>query len=109
MYGSAVKVDGTIELCKIGDIFYRIGSMATGNITKIVITDIKHYPHCVYKDNQHHSYFNRTLLATCFKTEEEAKQELQKRKAITEKRKRLKEYEKLLNEKLGIENHYILK
>lgn len=109
MYGPAKIVDGTTKLCEVGDIFYRVGSTNTDEITKITIIEIKCYGHYVYKDDKKHSYFNRTLLASCFKTEAEARLELQKRRAITEKKKRLKEYERLLNEKLNLKDHFIIK
>ena len=100
------KAEDCIRLCEIGDILYRVGKHG---IEKITITQIHQYPHCVYKDNQGHSYFNRNINKTCFKTEKEAEEEMQKRDRIIEKRKLLKEYEKELNEKLNIVDHYIVK
>ena len=56
-----------------------------------------------------HSYFNHNLVKSCFKTEEEAKEEMKNREYIAEKRKLLKKYEKELNEKFNIKNHFIIK
>lgn len=71
--------------------------------------DIKHYPHCVYKDDYGHSYFNDTISKSCFKTEEEATQEIERREKILEKKKLLKKYEVELNERFNIKNHFIVK
>ena len=95
-----------IELFKIGDILYRVGKE---DISQITIMDIKHYPHCVYKDDYGRSYYNHTIRKSCFKTLEEAKQEVQRRENIAKKRKYLKEYELQLNEQLNIQNHFIVK
>ena len=61
------KTDETIELCKVGDTLYRVGKHG---ITKITIIEIDHFPHCVYRDDQGHSYFNHTMEKSCFKTKE---------------------------------------
>ena len=95
------------ELCKVGDIVYRLTK--TG-IEPITITEINHYPHSVYRGaNKYQSYFNRSFGKSIFKTKEEAEEALLKRERVVEKRKRLKEYEELLNEKLNLEGHFIVK
>ena len=91
---------------KVGDVLYRVGKYG---IDKITIIAIDHYPHSVYRDDHGHSYFDRTIHKSCFKTLEEAEKEVQKRKNIVEKRNKLKEYEIKLNQELGIENHFIVK
>ena len=94
------------QLFNEGDVLYRVGKYG---IDKVTITKVEHYPHCVYKDDHGHSYFNHNITKSCFKTQEEAKKEILKRKNIIEKRNRLKEYEIKLNEELGIENHFVVK
>lgn len=91
---------------KVGDVLYRVGKYG---IDKITIIKIDHYPHSVYRDDHGHSYFDRTIHKSCFKTLEEAEKEVQKRKNIVKKRNKLKEYEIKLNQELGIENHFIIK
>jgi hypothetical protein len=96
------------QLCEVGDTLYRVGAR-TNSIQRIKIVRIEHYPHCVYRDDAGHSYFNRSLSKSCFKTEEDAEAELHRREAIVSKRKLLKEYEVELNKILGLEDHYIIK
>lgn len=95
-----------IDLCEVGDILYKVGKKG---IKVITITDIRHYPHTVYEDDAGYSYFNRSIIKSCFNTKEEAEKEVQRLYNIQEKRKRLKEYEEKLNQELGIVNHYIIK
>lgn len=100
-------MDNCQDLCNVGDIVYRLTK--TG-IESITITEINHYPHSVYRGaNKYQSYFNRSFGKSIFKTKEEAEEALWKRERIVEKRKRLKEYEELLNEKLNLEGHFIVK
>lgn len=99
-------LDATEELYQEGDILYRVGR---DGVDKVTIIKVKHYPHCVYKDDHGHSYFNHNIEKSCFKTLEEAENEVQKRKNINIKRKKLKEYELSLNEEMHIENHFIVK
>lgn len=96
------------DLCSIGDTFYKI-KQNTNEIYKIRIVQIDHYPHSVYRDDRGYSYFNRTLQKTCFKTEEDAYKEILKRQNIKEKRELLKEYERELNMRFNLEDHYIIK
>jgi hypothetical protein len=100
-------IDDCEKLCEIGDMFYKINKQ--GIIKMITITDIKAYPHYVYTDNEKHTYFNRGLLNSCFKTLEEAKEAIHTQNMIVEKRKLLKQYEAELNEKFNIKDHIIIK
>lgn len=100
------KTDDYIKLCDVGDMLYRVSK---NGIELIRITKIDQYPHYIYKDDNGKSYFNHTLVKSCFKTEEEAEEEIRKRKSIAEKRRLLKEYERKLNEKFNIKDHYIVK
>ena len=95
-----------VKLYDVGDVLYRVRQKG---IDKIIITEVKAYPHYVYRDNLKHSYFNSSITKTCFKTYEEAVEEQKRREHIKEKRKLLKEYEKELNKKFNITNHYIVK
>ena len=96
----------TEQLFKEGDVLFRVGKYG---IDKVTIIEVKHYPHCVYKDDHGHSYFNRNIRNSCFETQEDAEKEIQRRKNIIEKRKMLKKYELKLNEEFGINNHFIIK
>lgn len=96
------------DLCSIGDTFYKI-KQNTNEIYKIRIVQIDHYLHSVYRDDRGYSYFNKTLLRTCFKTEEDAYKEILKRQNIKEKRELLKEYERELNMRFNLGDHYIIK
>lgn len=95
------------ELCKVNDVLFKIKK--DGTICPIKIIEMAHYPHTVYRDNFGNSYFNRGLFKNCFKTKEEAKKEIQRRELITQKRQLLKEYERELNKKLNLKDHYIVK
>ena len=94
------------DLYKVGDQLYRVGR---DGIELITIMKVLHYPHCVYKDDRGHSFYNRTIRKSCFDTEEEAEKEVRRRKHIIEKRQELKLYEAQLNEKYGLKNHFIVK
>lgn len=104
--GVKMKDRDTTQLFNEGDVLYRVGR---DGIDEVTIIAVHHYPHCVYKDDHGHSYFNHSISKSCFKTLEEAQKEQQKRENITKKRKMLKEYEIKLNYELGIENHFIIK
>lgn len=101
------KVDDTIQLCEVGDTFYKV--VKDYNIKEIKITEVLNYGHYVYRDDYGTSYFNRSILKNCFKTREEAEKEVHKRTCIINKRELLKEYEKQLNEEFGLQNHHIIK
>lgn len=101
-----MKKDETIELCEVGDILYKVGKRG---ITKITILEIDHFPHCVYRDDQGNSYFNHTLEKSCFKTKEAAEREMFRRACIAKKRILLKNYEKELNVRFSLEDHFIVK
>lgn len=100
-------IDDTIQLCEVGDVFYKLGKDL--KIKKIIIAEVIKYAHYVYRDTEGTSYFNRSIKKLCFKTEEEAKEEVYRRQRIIEKRQRLKEYEEVLNEELNLEGHFIVK
>lgn len=95
-----------IKLYNKGDVLYRVGKYG---IEKITIIDVESYPHYVYRDNKGRSYFNHSIVKSCFKTRKEAEAETQKRQNITKKRQMLKEYERKLNKELNIIDHYIVK
>lgn len=101
------KIDDYAKLCDVGDTFYRVCNDRIRLITiaKVEKMTLGHY---VYEDNDGHSYFNRALTKSCFKTEEEAKNEIQRRKKIKEKRNLLKEYERKLNKELGLKDHFVI-
>lgn len=95
------------ELCKVGDVVYRL---AKSGIEAITITKIEHYPHTVYRgENKHQSYFNRAFGKSLFQTKEEAEAELQRREKIAGKKLLLQNYERTLNEELNLEGHFIVK
>ncbi len=109
-------IDSKLQLCEVGDKLYRITKIYKSNefyIEPILITLANFtggtFGHWYYRDNKGRSYFNSNLHKRCFKTEEEAKQEIQNIKNIAKKRELLKKYEKEVNKKLNIENHYIIK
>lgn len=92
---------------KVGEVLYKVHK---SNITPITIKKIKTYPtHFVYVADNNVHYLSRTLIRSCFKTEEEAQKEFLKNKQIREKRELLKEYEKELNARYGLEDHRIIK
>lgn len=111
------KVDEKTQLLKKGDHAYRVTKIFKSDefyierieITLAEFTGSTSFGHWYYRDNKGRSYFNRYVGKSCFRTKEEAEQEMQKRKNIVKKRKLLKEYERKLNEELGIEDHYIIK
>lgn len=104
------KVDSTIKMCELGDTFYKISK---NEIIKITITNIRQnmFDTYIYSyDNIRSNYFfNKNIGITYFKTKEEAEQKLQEKEKITKKRKLLKEYERELNKKLDLKDHYIIK
>ena len=53
--------------------------------------------------------FERAFGKTIFLTLEDANKAIQNKISIAEKRKLLKEYERELNEKFGLEGHFIIK
>lgn len=104
-----IDIVDTIRQCKEGDIFYRIkkDEVIRVQITKITYHDrIGHYS---YEDDTGYHYFGRNFGKSLFKTEKEANDELYRRERVKEKRQRLREYEELLNEKLNLEGHFIVK
>ena len=108
----ATKKEDCIKLHDVGDILYRVSKGRKDSeykIEEITIIKVEAYPHYVYRDNTGHSYFNHSIIKSCFKTKEEAEQEVQRRKNITKKHQMLREYERELNKKLNLEGHYTIK
>ena len=112
-----MKNEDKIQLCEIGDNLFRVSKMYKSDelyVEPIVITVAEFtggpsFGHWYYRDNKGRSYFNRNINKSCFKTEEEAKQEIIRRNNVLLKRKMLKSYERKLNEELNIGDHYIVK
>lgn len=99
--------DNEKDLCKVGDTIYRL---TRSGVEPIVVTEINHYPHTVYKgEEKHTSYFNRSFGKTIFLTEEEAYDAQARRERISEKKQKLREYEEVLNKELKLEGHFIVK
>lgn len=94
------------QLCEVGDILYRV---CKNQISTIKIVDIVHYPHCVYRADNGNSYFNRAFGKTLFKTQEEASKSVHRSQYISEKRDLMRKYERELNKKFGLEDHFIIK
>ena len=98
-----------IKLCKKGDVLYRV-NCRSHYIDKITIMEVLEYStHFIYKDDHGHSYSNSNLMKNCFKTMQEAEEEVHQRKNIRTKRELLKNYEIKLNNELGIKNNFIIK
>ncbi len=97
-----------IKQCEEGDVYYKIkkNEVVQIQIVKIVYHDLGHYS---YRDTYDERYFGHSFGVSLFKTKEEAEEELYRRERVKEKRQRLKEYEELLNEKLRLEGHFIVK
>lgn len=95
------------DMCKVGDTVYRLSK---NGITETKVIEIEHYPHAVYKlAGWTDSYFDRAFGKTLFLTMEDANNAVRAKANIAEKRRLLKEYERELNEKLNLENHFIIK
>ena len=111
-----MKETDNIQLCEVGDKFYRVCKIYKKQewyLDKITIVEAKHvtgrFGHWYYHDDKGRSYFNRNIRSSCYKTQEEGEKEIQRRKNLIKKRELLKEYERKLNEELNIGNHYIIK
>lgn len=95
------------DMCKVGDTVYRLSK---NGITETKVIEIEHYPHAVYRlAGWADSYFDRAFGKTLFLTMEDANNAVRAKANIAEKRRLLKEYERELNEKLNLENHFIVK
>ena len=95
------------DICDVGDTVYRLSK---NGIVETKIAKIDHYPHAVYRlEGCPESCFERAFGKTIFLTLEEANKAVQDKNNIAEKRRLLKEYERELNEKLNIKDHYIIK
>lgn len=102
----SIRDNDCVQLFYENEILFRVGKYG---IEQIKIVKVEALPHYVYKDNKGRSYFNHSIIKSCFRTFDEALEEQRRRSAITEKRKMLKEYEKRLNDRFHIVNHYIVK
>ena len=102
----AIRDEDCVQLCEEGDVLYRISKHG---IDKVTIIQIFSYPHYVYKDNQGHTYFNRTIKKSCRKTLEEAQTEVKRRENIKVKKEMLKKYEAELNDMLNIGEQFYIK
>ena len=95
------------DICNVGDTVYRLSK---NGIVETKIAKIDHYPHAVYRlEGLSESYFERAFGKTIFLTLEDANKAMQNKISVAEKRKLLKEYERELNEKFGLEDHFIIK
>ena len=95
------------DICNIGDTVYRLSK---NGIMETKVVKIDHYPHAVYRlEGCYESYFERAFGKTIFLTLEDANKAIQNKISVAEKRKLLKEYERELNEKFGLEGHFIIK
>lgn len=95
-----------IQLFEEGEKLYRVGKIG---IEEIIITSVRKYPHFVYRDDKGHSYFNHSIIRTCFRTLEEAEKEVLRRQNIRKKRDLLRQYELELNEKFNLGDHFTVK
>ena len=95
------------DICNVGATVYRLSK---NGIMETKVTKIDHYPHAVYRlEGCYESYFDRAFGKTIFLTLEDANKAIQNKISVAEKRKLLKEYERELNEKFGLEGHFIIK
>ena len=95
------------DICNVGDTVYRLSK---NGIMETKVVKIDHYPHAVYRlEGCYESYFDRAFGKTIFLTLEDANKAIQNKISVAEKRKLLKEYERELNKKLGLEDHFIIK
>ena len=101
-----IRDNDCVQLFYKDEVLYRVGKYG---IEQIKIIQVESLPHYVYKDDKGHSYFNHNIIKSCFRTFDEAREEQRRREMITEKRKKLKEYERKLNEEFNIVDHYIVK
>lgn len=97
-----------IKVCDVGDKYYIIRKNKIECMTIVKINKNSTFGHYTYYDENKNWYIASNLHRSWFETEEEAKEELQKRKKVKEKRKLLKEYEKKLNEELGLKDHFVI-
>lgn len=101
-----LKDQDNVQLFYKDESLFRVGKKG---IEQIKIIQVESLPHYVYKDDAGHSYFNHSIVKSCFRTLDEALAEQRKRTLIKNKMEKLKEYERKLNEEMGISNHYIIK
>lgn len=102
------KESNHIKQCQIGDKFYRI---IKDRIVPIQIMRVTHHElgHYTYEDDLNCTHTGRAFDSSLFRTKEECEEELRRRQNVKEKRRLMKEYERELNEKLNIKDHYIIK
>lgn len=97
-----------IKQCQTGDKFYRI---IKDRIVPVQIIRVTHHElgHYTYEDDLKGIHTGSSFGGSLFKTKEECEEELRRRQNVREKRRLMKEYERELNEKLGLEDHFIIK
>lgn len=96
-----------VDMCKVGDTVYKL---TKNGIIETKVIRIDHYPHAVYKlEACHDSYFERAFGKTLFLTMEDANKAVLRKNNIQEKRELLKEYERELNMKFDLGDHFIMK
>ena len=82
-----MKETDNIQLCEVGDKFYRVCKVYKKQewyLEEIIIVEVKQsnagrFSHWYYHDNKGRSYFNHNIESTCFKTKEDAEKEILKR------------------------------
>lgn len=95
------------DICNVGDTVYRLSK---NGISETKVIEIEHYPHAVYKlAGWNDSYFERAFGKTLFLSMEDANKAILRKNNIQEKRQLLKEYERELNMKLDLGDHFIIK
>lgn len=97
-----------IKQCQTGDKFYRI---IKDRIVPVQIIRVTHHKlgHYTYEDDLKGIHTGSAFGGSLFRTKEECEEELHRRQNVKEKRRLMKEYERELNEKLGLEDHFIIK
>ena len=97
-----------IRQCQTGDKFYRI---IKDKIIPVQIIRVTHHKlgHYTYEDDLKGIHIGSAFGGSLFRTQEECEEELRRRQNVREKRKLMKEYERELNEKFGLKDHFIIK
>lgn len=95
------------DICNVGDTVYRLSK---NGISETKVIRIDHYPHAVYRlAGLNDSYFEKAFGKTLFLSMEDANKAILRKNNIQEKRQLLKEYERELNMKLDLSDHFIIK
>lgn len=102
------KPEDTIRMCNVGEVFYKL---LKDRVAKIQIVEVTHHAlgHYVYRDDLGGSFFGRSFDQRVFRTEEEAELALKKKDLVKQKKALLQEYERQLNDEMGITDHFIIK